>query len=79
MGRIFSIQSKNLDTFRRKHRRKLRKGDVIRIYGATNDTKVREELDLRPKTKDVLFTKKYTNVLTQQSPTVRVLEIGKRP
>jgi len=76
MSRIFLLQAKNVDVFRRKTRRKLRKGDTIRIFGVLPD-KTREQLDLRPKTKDVLFTKKYTNILRETTFEINVLEIGK--
>ena len=81
MGRIFSIQAKNLDTFRRKKRRKLRKGDIIRIYGTVDDTTVREALDIQP-TNDVLKDKRFTNQLinNQAAPEpVTIVQIGLKP
>lgn len=59
MSRIFNIQARWLDQFRRKHRRKLQKGDVLRISGGDPQNKVTELLDLRPKTKNILRSKKY--------------------
>jgi len=76
MGRIFTVQAKNIDIFRRKKRRKLRKGDVIRIADQLNSSVIREQLDLRPKTKDILFTKKYKNKLSSTGTTVKIVEIG---
>ena len=76
MGRLYEVQAKDLDEFRRKNKRRLQKGDSIRIFGALpKDAKAL--LDLRPKTKDVLFTKKYTNTLREVGPEINVLEIGK--
>ena len=78
MGRIFEIQAKNIDTFRRKKRRKLRKGDVIRIYGDLPLGTIREALDLRPQTKDVLSSKKYRNKAGIEG-TLTTIEIGSSP
>ena len=75
MGRIFNIQAKDVQTFRRKKRRKLKKGDVVRIFQAIPDKVVRKELDLRPQTKDILFSKNTTNKLTVTGSTT-VVEIG---
>jgi len=76
MGRIFTVQAKNIDIFRKKKRRKLRKGDVIRIGDTTIPNAIRKFLDLRPKTKDVLFTKKYRNKLILDAGSFSSLEIG---
>lgn len=82
MGRIFKIQAKNLHKFRRKTRRRLRKGDIIRIFGETTNSEIRELADLRPKTKDVLWSRKYTNTIDDTDSgklePMRVLEIGYR-
>ena len=78
MGRIFEVQAKNIDTFRRKKRRKLRKGDVIRIYGDLPLGTIREALDLRPQTKDVLSSKKYRNKAGIEG-TLTTIEIGSSP
>jgi len=80
MGRIFEVQAKNLDTFRRKKRRKLRKGDVIRIYGIIDDTTVKELLDIQP-TNNVLKDKRFTNQLINDQAGVvsmTVVHIGLR-
>ncbi len=75
MGRIFKIQAKNVQHFRRKTRRKLKKGDVVRIYGADiPNQSIKEELDLRPQTKDILFSKNYTATLKNDTD-FAVLEI----
>ncbi len=67
MGRIFSIQAKETQNFRRKKRRKLKRGDVVRIYGDIPNYIVREELDLRPQTKDILFSKNSKRTLKNQA------------
>ena len=78
MGRIFEVQAKNIDTFRRKKRRKLRKGDIIRVYGDLPLGTIREALDLRPQTKDVLFSKKFRNKAGIEG-TLTTIEIGSSP
>ena len=67
MGRIFSIQAKNVDKFRRKTRRKLKRGDVVRIHGDIPNQRTKEDLDLRPKTKDILFSKNSKRTLRNQT------------
>jgi len=78
MGRIFSIQAKDTDKFRRNTRRKLRKGDVVRIFGTIANSQVTKELDLRPKTKDILFSKNFKRTLKNQ-PSIVVVEMGGKP
>ena len=67
MGRIFNIQAKNVQQFRRKTRRKLKRGDVVRIHGDIPNYRIREELDLRPQTKDILFSKNSKRTLRNQA------------
>ena len=74
MGRIFSIQAKNVQHFRRKTKRKLQKGDVVRIHGDIPNQNVKEELDLRPQTKDILFSKNSKRTLKNDTD-FTVLEI----
>ena len=79
MGRIFEVQAKNIDIFRRKKRRKLRKGDVIRIGKEASFSPIRIYMDLRPQTQDVLDTRKYANRLSIPGGIYNLLEIGFRP
>ena len=80
MGRIFKVQARNLDQFRRKRRRKLRKGDIIRVYGIIPESKVKQLLDIQP-TNNVLNDKRFGNSLikTQDKLSrITVVEIGLR-
>ena len=73
MGRIFKIQAKDLHKFKKKHARRLRKGDVVRIYGETTKDKVREALDHRTKTKDILSSKVFpSKIFTDPSGVITV-------
>ena len=80
-GRIYDVQEHKLKEFRRRHARKLKKGDVIRVHQQTPNVldqgEIRAQLDLRPQTKDVLYSRKYGNRLIKTA-NLTVIEIGVR-
>ena len=79
-GRIFNVQEHKLKEFRRKHGRKLKKGDVIRVHQPSapdllNPGEIRAYLDLRPQTKDLLYSRKYGNKYSKTDD-LTVIELG---